>query len=213
METSVKQTILSKLKGIDGSIILDTTDWPKAYFKNLDNIKAIVLGCDPSNQHDRNLKYAFGIETKTPLLKQFFAGIENNLMEVGLSREDIYVQNLCQNYFTQETSKNGLWQAAAKVWIPYLKDELDTLPITKDVPVFLTAGDLYKVLIKEGARKHEPKDLYSNPNLLPISADDNYLERPLFPLFRGGQGYYDLKKWPEYIERLKGHLKELEYRK
>lgn len=108
---------------------------------------------------------------------------------IGLSLEDVYVQNLCQNYFDNETSQNPGWKKAAKIWIPYLKEELDNLPIRKNTPVFLTAGILYDVLIIQGTTSYKPKDLYSRPELLPVKACENYLKRPLFPLYRGGRGY------------------------
>jgi len=149
------------------------------------------------------LKHAFGIGTEVRLLKQFFLGIENNLSEIGLSRKNVYIQNPCQNYFSTETSKNANWQSAAKIWIPYFVEELNSLPISKNIPVFLTAGDLYKALMKESARKYKPKEFYTNLGLLPINANDNHLDRPLLPLYRGGHGYYDLKKWPGYVEYLK----------
>jgi hypothetical protein len=203
MEKSLKLNILEGLKEIDDSLVIDSNEWPKAYFHDISNIKAVLLGCDPSNQHNRNLEYAFGIGTKTPLLKQFFTGIKNNLDEIEISLNEVYVQNLCQNYFKVETSKNPFWRLYAKIWIKYLKEELDSLAISKDTPVFLTAEDLYKALIKEGIKKQQPKELYSNLELVPIKAEDNYLNRPLIPLFRGGHGYYDLKKWPNYTDHLK----------
>lgn len=202
MDNITRQEILNKLKEVDPLLESDRIDWPAPYFEDINNIKAIVLGCDPTNQHDQHLKYAFGIGTEIPLLKQFFSRIENNLLEVGLSRKNTYIQNLCQNYFSAETSNNANWQSAAKIWIPFLVEELNALPISKNIPVFLTAADLYKVFLKNGIKKYEPKELYSKPDLLPISAEDNHLNRPLFPLYRGGHGYYDLKKWPDYVEHL-----------
>lgn len=208
METTIKQTILNQLKEQCPSSVVDTIHWPEAYCLNKENVRAIVLGCDPSNQHDRQLKYAFGIDTETKRLKQFFTGIERNLEKVGLKRDKLYVQNLCQNYFKDVTSKNKDWIVAAKIWLPYLKEELDSLPIPIETPVFMTAGIIYKALLKESVKVHKPKDLYFNMELLPISPADNHLGRPLYPLFRGGNGYYDLNggKWEGYVEFLKGRF-------
>lgn len=208
MDHHTKQELLARLKGIDSLAVSDTLNWPVAYCEDPTNIKAIVLGCDPSNKHDQNLKYAFGIETQTLLLKQFFAGIQKNLKVIGLSLHEVYVQNLCQNYFEKETSKNPGWQEAAAVWIPYLKAELDALPISKDVPVFLTAGILYETLTIDGIEKYRPKVLYTRPELLPVKAADNYLERPLFPIYRGGRGMYELdqKVWSAYVQNIQSYL-------
>ena len=205
MDQNQKQELLARLKGIERLAVSDALNWPAAYCKDPTNIKAIVLGCDPSNKHDQNLKYAFGIETETLLLKQFFAGIQKNLTVIGLSLHDVYIQNLCQNYFEKETAKNPLWKQAAEVWIPYLKAELNALPISKDIPVFLTAGVLYEVLLQEGIKRYSPRELYSRPETLPVKATDNLLGRPLYPVFRGGRGMYELTRWPAYKEVLKNY--------
>ena len=209
MDQQTKAKLLVELTGIEQLSVSENLNWPEAYCKDTSKIRAIVLGCDPSNQHDQNLKYAFGIETETPLLKQFFAGVQKNLAVVGLSLEDVYAQNFCQNYFEKETSKNPGWSQAAAVWIPYLKVELDSLPIRKTVPVFLTASILYEALTVAGKKRYSPHELYSTPTLLPVDASDNYLERPLFPLFRGDMGRYDLgqQKWRQYVNVIKAYLR------
>ncbi|WP_026896761.1 hypothetical protein [Daejeonella oryzae] len=208
MDHTTKQEVLARLKDIDRLPVSDTLNWPNAYCKDPSNIKAIVLGCDPSNTHDKELKYAFGIETETPLLKGFFAGILKNLAVIGMSLNDVYVQNLCQNYFEEETSKNKSWNKAAAVWIPYLKAELDQLPISKIVPVFLTAAPLYQVLTADGIKKIKPRELYTKPELLPVKVSDNYLERPLFPLYRGGRGAYQLdrEEWSLYVKNIQSYF-------
>lgn len=208
MDDHLKQEVLERLREIDRLTVSDSLTWPNAYCQNSSNIKAIVLGCDPSNRHNRNLKYAFGIETESLLLKQFFAGIQKNMAVIGLSLENVYVQNLCQNYFEKETSKNPGWEEAAKVWIPYLKTELDQLPLSKEVPVFLTAAPLYQVLTVDGIKNYKPRELYTRPELLPIKASDNYLDRPLFPLYRGGRGMYELDQpvWSEYVKHIQSYL-------
>ncbi len=182
--------------------ILITETLPSAYCEKLENVKAIVLGCDPSNRHSHNLKYAFGIDSGIKKLDLFFSGIEANLMQIGLDRKSVYIQNLCQNYFTSETTGNTIWHEAAKVWRLYLKDELQALNIPKEIPVLLTAQDVYFALLNEGVKKRKAKDLYLNPNLTPIPPEDNFLERHLIPLFRGGRGYYKLEKWKDYRTRI-----------
>lgn len=76
MEQDSKRKLLVKLRDVDSLAVSDNLNWPNAYCKHPDKIKAIILGCDPSNKHDQNLKYAFGIETNTLILKNFFSGIK-----------------------------------------------------------------------------------------------------------------------------------------
>lgn len=206
MKKELQRLILAELEKAGCSTRETGGSWPVAWCKDVNNIKAIVLGCDPSNIHDQQLKYPFALETENKKLKLFFSGIKANLKIIGLSEETVYIQNLCQNYFMEETSKNKYWKKAAEVWIPYLKEELNSLPINKNVPVFLTAGMLYEVLLSKGVKKYKPKELYSNSGLLPIRAEDNLLERPLFPLYRGGFGTYNLRKWEEYGKYVKRYF-------
>lgn len=208
MEKQERKAFLKKLQENQPDIILNNVNWPKAYCEDIKKVKAILLGCDPSNGHDNNLEFAFGINTNNPKLKNFFLGIEKNLNLIGLTRSDVYVQNLCQNYFISETSKNPIWFYAAKIWIEYLKEELSELNISKDIPVLLTAEALYHVLLKDKVKKYKSKLLYENLTLVPISSNDNYLERPLIPLFRGGRGYYNLDKWTEYKKHIYNIIKK-----
>lgn len=169
-------------------------------------IKGIVLGCDPSNfskkdKSTKQLETVFGIEGKGKD-KRYFNRILKNLNHINLSLENIYVQNLCRNYFTMETAKNTFWITAARLWATTLKKELQILQIQNSVPVFLTSKYLYHALLLDDIKKYSPNELYSKPELIPINSDDNYLERPLIPLYRGGVGKYDLEMWPDYLKRI-----------
>jgi hypothetical protein len=169
-------------------------------------IKAIVLGCDPSNFSKKDgstkeIETVFGIEGKGKD-KRYFHGILINLELLGLSLENIYVQNLCRNYFTQETTENSIWLQAAKLWAESLGKELHELGIPASVPVLLTSKDLYDVLLKDNARKYTPKELYTDPSLVPVKRHENLLGRNLIPLYRGGGNYYDLKNWHGFTGRI-----------
>lgn len=194
--------LISELTNRYPDSIIKTETLPSAYFEQLDNVKAIVLGCDPSNRHSHNLRYVFGIDSGIPKLDSFFSGIESNLKQIGLDRQCVYIQNLCQNYFKSETTGNTIWHEAAKIWRQYLKEELQSLNILGEIPVLLTAQDIYFGLLNEGVKKHKAKNLYSDLSLVPIPPEDNFLERPLIPLFRGGWGYYELEKWKDYRTHL-----------
>lgn len=187
--------------------IIKTETLPSAYCEQLENVKAIVLGSDPSNRHSQNLKYVFGIDSGIKKLDSFFSGIEANLKQIGLDRKSVYIQNLCQNYFKSETTGNTIWFEAAKIWRQYLKEELQSLNIPSEIPVLITAQDIYFGLLNEGVKKHKAKNLYADLSLVPIPPEDNFLERHLIPLFRGGWGYYELEKWKDYRTHLQRLLK------
>jgi len=183
-------------------------EYPKPYPNKDFNptlVKAIVLGCDPSNFSNNGetsqLETVFGIEG-VGKDGRYFTGILKNLNEVGLKLTDIYVQNLCRNYFYKETKKNDIWYDAAAHWRKTLNEELNQLGIPQSVPVFLTAEELYRALVNEKHTARQCKEFYQTPELIPIEPSENYLERPLVPLFRGGAGYYNLKNWENYRNRI-----------
>lgn len=184
--------------------------YPKPYPPEIpypSRIKAIVLGCDPSNfsQDGRNpkiLETVFGLEGMGKD-GRYFAATKQNLKELDIEMEDIYVQNLCRNYFSAETEQNPIWYQAAEYWIPLLVRELEDLRIPLNIPVFLTSRHLYKALIREGVPCHEPKVLYANPHLVPIPASDSRLSRTLIPLYRGGIDEYKLSKKTDYRDHVK----------
>lgn len=175
------------LKKIFGNVVILDYEYPKPYPAIVEDpakVKAIVLGCDPSNFSDngktRELEYVFGIEGRNRD-GRYFAGIKSNLKEIGISMDEIYVQNLCRNYFNVETANNTEWMKAAKMWRTTLKQELDDL-IDLSVPVFITSEKLYFALINDAERTYKPIELYSNPDLIPLK--NNFLNRPLIPLYR-----------------------------
>ena len=130
--------------------------------------------------------------------KRYFTSIDSNLKQLGLTRSDLYVQNLCRNYFTQdtETIASKVWAEIACRWCPFLVKELDNL-FDRKVPVLLTAARLYRVLNK-GAM-YEPKALYGRCLFVPEK--DSRLGRVLIPLFRICR--YRLTEWPEYARRVR----------
>ncbi len=176
------------LKNIFGTEVILDYEYPKPYPAKVEDptkIKAIVLGCDPSNSSNKDgstqlLGCVFGI-TGMNSDGRYFAGIKSNLKVLGISMDEIYVQNLCRNYFNVETSKNKKWMEAAKLWRISLKLELDGL-FGHAVPVFITSEKIYHALINDAESPHPPKEIYSNPELVPLT--NNFLNRPLIPLYR-----------------------------
>ena len=192
---------ISLLKNILKDHVVDLP-YPFPYPAKVENpayIKVIVLGCDPGNFSNTDgttaaLEYVFGI-TGEGKDGRYFAPIIRNLKELGLSLQDIYVQNLCRNYFTKETSKNPVWMEAAKIWKPYLKKELDTL-FPPYVPVFLTSEKIYHALIND--ERYSPAEIYAKPELVPFRK--NFLQRHLVPLYRHHK--YTLKNHIPYKNRI-----------
>ena len=178
---------------------------PKPFYSNLEGIKAFVLGCDPTgfDKNGNRLEFEFVFDLGKD--KRYFAGILANLKHLGLSLDNIYVQNLVTDYQKVETGKNKEWQRIAEGFIPQRKNEFDNIDPTCTMPVFLTSYTLYKVLININQSIYVAKDLYSNKDLVPILPSANRLERPLIPLFRHHD--YALDKQEEYKKTNKYHLK------
>lgn len=173
---------------------------PKAYFKDLNKIRAFVLGCDPTaieGKEQKWFEFVFDIGGD----RRYFSSIQKNLEILGLEMNDIYVQNLITAYQAQESTKNTEWYTTAKNFIHDRKSEFDTIDSSQKVPVFLTSYMLYKVLLKHNVELRTAKELYSNWESVPIPSDSNLLNRPLIPLFR--HSHYLLSKWPEYVKHIR----------
>jgi len=194
--------------------------FPKHYPEKVkaEKVKAIYLGCDPTNKHTDKLPYVFALEDTPQELKAFVTMHSNQIKALGLTWNDVFVQNLCRNYFMDET--NGVitfWKKVAKeYWIGKLKEELDDLKIPNTVPILLSSIYLYEVLVDDAKwKKKIAPDFYNCKEDIPIPADKNKLGRPLIPLYRGKSpkafnvSYYlkNTEQWQPYINRVKAVLK------
>jgi hypothetical protein len=205
MQSEEHQEILTKLTDlfpghIDSSKIIPQPYWNKE--NDVSKVKVIYLGCDPTNKAKNiQFEHAFAHGTSDPGFKRFITLHEKQLKSIGLSWDDVYTQNLCQNYFTEETAKNKIWKQAAEVmWIQVLNNELDSL-FGKDIPVLLTSQLLLDVILNDDIlenskrpARYDAMKFYSGETIIPISSDQNKLGRPLIPLYRGrnpktGQSY------------------------
>lgn len=177
---------------------------PKPFCFNPKNIKAFVLGCDPTNISDNGnpaqLDFVFGITQD----HRYFKDILANLNQLGLHLEDIYIQNLVPEYQEQETSKNRNWKTTAKRFIQDREREFDLVDASCKKPVFITSKILYDVLLRPTEKIADAKNLYDLRIPVPIPADANWLGRPLIPLFRHYK--YQLKYYPQYIQHIKAVL-------
>ena len=158
---------------------LSITNLPAAY-RGKGPIKAILLGADPTNNGTKDnkglkeLKTVFGLGEYT----EFFSPQKSNLSHIGLDKENLYIQNVCRNYFKEETSKNKYWGEIAQVWLPYLKEELDKFDAAKKLPVLSTSEVIMKVLVEE--KVANPSAIYAN-NLSYVS---EVLGRQVYALYR-----------------------------
>lgn len=186
----------------------EITNLPMA-FKGSNNIKAILIGADPTNNGIRNehgqinLQTVFGIDSKYE--NYFFSAQLKNINAIELEKEDLYVQNICRNYFIDQTSKNKKWNEFAKLWIKYLKEELSH--IDSKVPLLITAEKIMNVLVPIVTK---PRLLYEMKVDLPISSDS--IERNVLPLYRHPRYSFSDKnaysiKWINYQNYLINYFK------
>lgn len=182
---------------------MNITSLPEPFIgKN--KIKAILLGADPTNDgisKDKGLKIletVFGINSEYE--KFFFAPQLINLKAVGLDKDNLYIQNICRNYFVEQTAKNKNWNKIAKLWIKYLYEEIKDLP--SDVPVLVTAEKIMKIFV---CYVPHAEEMYLHPGkYLPFYSDE--LKRNIYPLYRNPK-YFLTKKFPEYKKLLKEKTK------
>lgn len=160
---------------------------PKPFCLNKKIFKVFILGADPTNFTDNGkpkmIEYAFGILSDEP---RYFSSILRNLNHVGLHLEDIYVQNVIQEYLEDETSKNKDWEVHAQKWLPKLKKELDSISKAKRKPILITAERIMKFLVNDDFKLPNAKDIYSNDRqeLFIVKPKNNKLGSPLIAFYR-----------------------------
>lgn len=170
--------------------------FPQA-FKGSEKIRAIVLGADPThiiNGLPKQLNMVFGLDQdKSP----YWNTISRNIKELQtINIDHIYVQNICRNYFKEETSKNKQWVKIARdFWMEHLKNELDNM-FDSSIPILITTEFILKAVLNDGLKMDKAKDIYSN--LLTISKEDNLLQRELIAFYRHPR--YLLRNWVSYKE-------------
>lgn len=110
-----------------GELIFTEFNIPEAH-EGKGEIRAIILGADPTHIVGTcpvRMEKVFGLEKAEN--SPHWRGISKNLRQIGLTLDNVIVQNVCRNYFDRETSKNEKWgEIATSYWIPLLKEELDS---------------------------------------------------------------------------------------
>lgn len=212
--SEVTQKIIADNRVSD--MLLNTEEYPipASFCFNRKNVRAIVLGADPSNFSEKKktvkLSTAFGIGSGN---SAYFGGIFENLNLVGIGLHEIYVQNLVPNYMSAGTGNNKSWSIFADHWVDHIRNEFDAIDKSHKTPVLLTAELLYKYLLNAKVTRFSATQIYSrNGNAtIPIPGSDNKLKRPLIPFYRFDRGdkSYHLRnpKWDSYKEFLKTYFK------
>lgn len=146
----------------------------------------------------------FGLDN--PNNSPYWRDINNNLKQIGLTLDNVYVENVCRNYFNRETSKNKIWEEVAKeYWIPVLKKELDKFD--EWIPVLMTTQFILWAALEDQARRIKAGTIYQE--CISIPAEDNLFKRKLYALYR--HPYYSLKRpdWEKYKNFLTKQIKNL----
>lgn len=193
---------IKKLPDLAKEIRFDLTDLPKPYVgKN--KVKAILLGADPTNDGikiDKGLKVletVFGIESDYE--KYFLSPQKSNLKALDISKDDLFIQNVCRNYFIKQTGKNAKWRSIAQLWIKYLKKEIDRYP---NIPVLVTAEMILKLITDTNLKA---SNIYEYPaKYLPLWSES--LQRDIYPLYRHPNYYLSNKSNSEYRNYLRKKL-------
>ena len=160
-------------------------------------IKAIVLGADPSTKDKIRFDTVFDLSGED---KRYFAGIERNLHAIGLTLDNIYVQNLCQNYFkhTTYTNKKNWWRAAS-IWQVLFRQEVQK-KFDENVAILATSEIILRRLIYPNPKT--PQEYYSNPDNLPECAELYVPERGIFPFYRHWRYNFERPEWEGYRTKL-----------
>ena len=198
-EEGVIQNILSDVNLAVSILGLQEYPLPEPY-KPIGEIKAFILGADPSNFTDNNqtrkISYVFDIGND----KRYFNSINQNLSEIDLTIENIYVENMVRNYMDKETQANTKWELFADKWLPYIKQEFDKIDADRKLPVFITAEIILKFLSNNPFELGIPRDYYNGFRKIPILPSQNKLERNLIPFYR--HSFYSLKKQEFYRDKI-----------
>lgn len=197
--TDTISNILSEVSRISPYYVPEP--FPKPYIGR--NIKAILLGADPGTWNGQRFTYVFRLEDGEE--SRYFQQFILNLQAIELSLENLYVQNLCRNYFDRDTlSHKEDWLQCAQYWTGPLREELDEFDPDKTLPVLVSAYVILEALCLTPCRS--PDSYYVNGVF--VQKNQNCLHRTVIPFFRGGAGKYLLSKpkWTRFTEKIKSHV-------
>jgi hypothetical protein len=199
-----QKDILSMIENKFSNVYVSADELPKPYVGS-ESIKAIMLGTDPGNYIKGEtlfFDYVFALENSN---SPYFREIQKNIDVLGkLSLENLYVQNLCKNYFNCDASNNNHWKEVAEIWLPHIISEFDQ-QLDKNVPILVSAEIILDVILKNPRTKKQAEDYYSD--VIFIDKEENHFGRTLIPFFRHHK--YNLSNWDKYREALDSYFSEL----
>lgn len=168
-------------------------------------VKAILLGADPTNDgipKNRGLKILDKVLGIDGQFESYFFGIQQrNLKAIGLSKNNVYIQNVCRNYFSIQTSENKYWYKTAALWTQHIKKDLESYD--RNIPILATCKEVYTFL----TGKSGPfSDIYNLKIELP-SVCSIVFKREVLPLFRGRAYILNDGKWTKYKNYLTEYFK------
>lgn len=197
-----EKQVFNQLKADYPGLVHDRYPFPKPY-KGSQEVKAIILGADPTrmvNRQPQVFNTVFELDNeKSP----YFRSIKRNIDLIeGISMEEVFVQNLCRNYFTRETSQNKDWVAIARrYWASFLVDELNDM-FPASIPVLITTEFILKACLKVG-KADNAKRIYTD--CISISGSDNLLGREMIACYRHHR--YTLANWMQYRQFVSNKVK------
>ena len=174
----------------------------KPFVHDIKKVKAILLGPDPGNKTPAiktgQLQYVFGINGNE---KSNFQAIERNLHAIGLTRNDIYAQNLVKDRLPKATEDFDKWVHLAWKWLPVLEEELDSFDPDRRIPVLVTSERIIYFLSLEPLPTARETYLAADDGM--VKSDENWLGRLLIPFYR--HHYYSLEKseYKQYRDTLR----------
>jgi len=206
---------------------------PRAFYQDKENLKVIVLGCDPSTKDQekifemvfdiKNHKYD-GDYRKNPYFRDIMTNLiwilDNNPkgcdIDSAVARifNQIYVQNLCPDYLEHDTdfykNKWSDWikdDISKAGYIKKLKTELDELDPQKRMPVLLTSSYLLDAVRDRNKIKGKNRKFktYYQCNRDFIGKEENDLGRVLIPFSRNRRASYqfDSGKNIDYCNKIR----------
>lgn len=190
--------VLKEVEEISGKYV-PREELPKEY-NGKGELKAFLLGCDPGNRSSNGepifFKKVFGLENENSMY--FKPNFDKNLKQVNLLLDNLYVQNLCRNYFKIETYKQrrGEWKKCARLWIPLLKKELDLIDRSGEIPVLISSEIILEVLLFD--KKPDCETIYKTGII--FNEDTNFLSRNLIAFFRSPKYRLNKNEWRTYKE-------------
>ena len=189
-----EEELLTFLEKEYSEVYVKAESLPKPYIGKQE-IKAILLGTDPTNPSNEIFEYVFGLEKSN---SSYIGFLESNLKVLyNLGLHNLYIQNLCKNYFTKVTSENKSWREIAKHWAPLIKEEFDN-KFEKNVPVLISAERILDVVLI-GSEKKQKADYYYSSACF-IDEGINIFDRVLIPFYRHRD--YELSKWDDYKNKI-----------